>query len=124
MTDYRDQRKESRELVVEFTLVYDSKKGKLLGYLRDLTLSGAQISGSKKLAVRTDVALSIEIPKELPGVNEKELHIKAKVARCITVTDEPPGYALGFKFVEATLKQKKIIEKMLKRYHFQRNWVH
>ena len=123
MPDYRDQRKESRELVVEFTLVYDSKKGKLLGYLRDLTMSGAQISGRTKLAVGTDVALSIEIPKELPRVNEKELHITAKVARCITVTDEPPNYALGFEFAEVTPKQQKIIEKMLKRYHFQRHWV-
>ena len=68
MDNHGDRRNEARELVVEFTLVYDSQQGKLLGYLRDLTMKGAQVSGNKELDVNTPVSLDIEIPRDLPDV--------------------------------------------------------
>ena len=74
MSDHGDRRKEARKLVVAFTLVYDSAQGKLLGYLRDLTMNGAQVSGNKKLAEGTSVRLSIEIPRDLPGVIDSNLN--------------------------------------------------
>ena len=123
MSDYRDQRKEARKLVVEFTLVYDSKKGKLLGYLRDLTLNGAQVSGNKELNIDTAVSLSIELPSDLPGVRAKDLRVGAKVARCIRVTEEPASYEIGFEFTSLESKEKEVIEKLLKRYHFRRHGV-
>ena len=124
MTNYEDRRKEVRELIVEFTLVYDSKKGKLLGYLRDLTMSGAQVSGSKELEIDTPVSLSIELPNGLPGVTAKDLRVKAKVARCVLVTEEPVNYAVGFEFTELNSEQKEVIEKLLVRYHFKKPWTH
>ena len=124
MSDYGDRRKETRKFVVEFTLVYDTEKGKLLGYLRDLTPNGAQISGSKKLNIGTEVSLSIELPSNLPGVTEKNLRIGAKVARCITVTEEPASYEIGFEFVDLQAEENEVIEKLLKRYHFKRHGVH
>ena len=124
MSNYGDRRKEARELVVEFTLVYEAKQGKLLGYLRDLTKNGAQISGSKDLAVGTPVSLSIELPRDLPGVTDKVLELNAKVARCTMVTDEPPNYAIGFEFMTLTAAQNEVIEKLLQRYYFRRAWAH
>ena len=124
MSDHGDRRKEARELVVEFTLVYDSAQGKLLGYLRDLTMGGAQVSGSKELDVDTLVALSIELPRDLPGVTESNLHLKARVARCVQVTDKPPNYALGFEFLDVKPAQREVIEKLLMRYYFRRPWAH
>lgn len=124
MSDHGDRRKEARELVVEFTLVYDSKKGKLLGYLRDLTMNGAQINGSKKLEEGTIVSLSIELPNDLPGVRAKELRVSAKVARCIMVNENPPGYAIGFEFTDINSEESEVLEKLLKRYYFLRPWAH
>ncbi|MBT3189444.1 MAG: PilZ domain-containing protein [Anaerolineae bacterium] len=119
MNDYGDRRKEARKLVVTFTLVYESKKGKLLGYLRDLTLNGAQVSGNKELDIGTEVSLYIELPSDLPGVRDEYLYIGAKVARCITVTEEPASYAIGFEFTNLQPEQIEVIEILLKRYHFQ-----
>ena len=123
MSDYRDRRKEARKFVVEFTLVYDSKKGKVLGYLRDLTMNGAQVSGNKNLDIGTEVSLSIEIPDNLPDVTEKSLRIGAKVARCITVTEKPASYEVGFEFINLRAEEKEVIEKLLERYHFRRHGV-
>ena len=122
MSDYGDRRKEARELVVEFTLVYEAKQGKLLGYLRDLTKNGAQVSGSKALEVGTPVSLSIELPRDLPGVKSKTLDLNAKVARCTVVTEEPPNYAIGFEFMTLQAGQNETIDKLLQRYYFRRAW--
>lgn len=124
MSPLEDRRKEARELVVEFTLVYETVQGSLLGYLRDLTVLGAQVSGSKELHSGSLVALSIELPRDLPGVLDSKLEVDAKVARCTLVTDKPPSYAIGFAFTSLKAEQKEIIEKLLKRYYFRRPWAH
>ncbi len=124
MSDHGDRRKEARELVVEFTLVYDSAQGKLLGYLRDLTMNGAQISGNKELQIGALVSLGIELPRDLPGVTAKELRLNAKVARCTLVTEEPANYAVGFEFTDIGPAESEVIEKLLRRYYFRRPWAH
>jgi hypothetical protein len=124
MSTLEDRRKEARELVVEFTLVYDSAQGSLLGYLRDLTAQGAQVSGNKKLSVGSPVSLSIELPRDLPGVIESNLLLDAKVVRCIEVTERPPSYAVGFEFLNLQPMQIEVIEKLLQRYYFRRPWAH
>ena len=118
MSDYGDRRKEARKLIVEFTLVYDSKKGKLLGYLRDLTMSGVQVSGNKKLDVGADASLSIELPNDLATASVNRLQVRAKVARCITLTENPASYAIGFEFTDLQIKEQDMIEKLLERYNF------
>jgi len=124
MSDHGDRRKEARKLVVAFTLVYDSAQGKLLGYLRDLTMNGAQVSGNKKLAEGTSVRLSIEMPRDLPGVIDSNLNLNAKVIRCTLVTEEPANYALGFEFTDIKPAESEVIEKLLQRYYFRRSWAH
>jgi hypothetical protein len=117
MSKLEDRRKEARELVVSFTLVYESTAGKLLGYLRDLNLGGAQVSGNKSLIVDTEVTLEIELPIELP-IAERLLRINARVARCTQVTETPPSYEIGFAFVDIQPQQKALIENFLQRYYF------
>ena len=124
MNTLEDRRKEARELVVEFTLVYDSAQGRLLGYLRDLTAQGAQVSGNKKLSVGSPVSLSIELPRDLPSVVESNLILDARVARCVEVTEKPPSYAVGFEFFNLQPMQTEVIEKLLQRYYFRRPWAH
>ena len=117
MTDPSDRRKESRKVVMAFTPVYDLKKGRILGYLRDLTLQGAQVNGEKTLEVDTETTLKIELPGELPGIAAKHLILSARVARCIE--DESPGsYKIGFEFMDIQPDQTQIIEALLNRYHF------
>ena len=124
MSALEDRRKEARELVVEFTLVYDTVQGNLLGYLRDLTVKGAQVSGRKELFIGSPVSLSIELPRDLPGVLESKLEVDAKVARCTLMTEDPVSYAIGVEFVSLKPEQEEVIEKLLKRYYFRRPWAH
>ena len=105
---------------MSFTLVHDAKTGKLLGYLRDLTLNGAQVNGSKELDIGTDVILTMKLLSDIPEVVGQELHIGARVTRCIAVTEMPVGYEIGFKFTDLPSEEKELIEKFLQRYQFSR----
>lgn len=116
--NYGDRRKEARKVVMAFTPVYNLLDGKILGYLRDLTLKGAQVNGEKKLEVNTYITLSIKLPEDLPTVTVKHLNIGARVARCIAVPENPKSFEIGFEFKELDPEQTQIIEAILERYHF------
>ena len=118
MTDYSDRRKEYRKIVMAFTPVYNLKTGKLLGYLRNLTLKGAQVNGELKLEVDTDITLSIEVPEKLQSLDGKRLNIDAHVARCVETPESPNSYEIGFEFINIKQEQSEQIEKILERFHF------
>jgi len=118
MTDHGDRRQEDRKVVMAFTPVYNLKNGRLLGYLRDLTIKGAQVNGEKKLEVNTIITLSIQLPEDLPKVTAQRLNIEARVARRIATPENPNSFETGFEFKELSPEQTQIIEAILERYHF------
>ena len=117
MSEFDERRKETRKMVMKFTPVYDLDRGKLLGYLRDLTLQGALVMGEKTLEVDRLTTLKIDLPGDPPNVEANHLIISARVARCVE-DESPNSYQLGFEFKDVTLDQTNIIEAILERYHF------
>jgi hypothetical protein len=122
MSEFDERRKEARKMVMKFTPVYDLDQGKLLGYLRDLTLQGALVVGEKTLKVDSLVTLKFNLPEDLPKVRAKHLIISARVARCVK-DESPNSYKLGFEFKDVTLDQAEIIEVVLERYHFRHKMI-
>ena len=118
MSDYGERRTVTRKVVTTFILVQDFKTGSLLGYLRDLTLKGAQVNGKKTPKIDTELTLSFELPCDLPSDAFGALNIPSIVTRCLKVTENPDGYEIGFKFTDLKPKQKERIEKFLSRYQF------
>lgn len=117
MSKFDDRRKEDRKLVMKFTPVYEADNGKLLGYLRDLTLQGALVIGEKKLEVDTLLTLRFNLPDDLLNIAAFNLTVAARVARCIE-DETPNSYQIGFEFKDIGLEQTEIIEALLERYHF------
>ncbi len=119
MADYGNRRKEARKNIVAFTLVHDLENNQLLGYLRDLTLSGARVSGKNSIAPNTQLTLSIELPDNLSEIAVKKLELPALVRTSTKITGNPASYESGFEFTALQPEQAKIIENLLERYHFQ-----
>ena len=118
MSEFDERRKEERKLVMAFTPVYDIDQGKILGYLRDLTLQGALVIGEKTLEVDTQTTLKFDLPRDLPdNIMSKHLVISARVARFVE-DESPNSYQLGFEFKDVSQEQIEIIEAILQRYHF------
>ena len=120
MSDHKDRRKEPRKKVMTFTPVHDLKQGRLLGYLRNLTLQGMLIISERTMEVDTQTTLKISLPIDLPGISDTHLTISARVARCIEGQsgESPISYEIGFEFTNIQPEQTQIIESLLARYHF------
>jgi len=118
MGKFNDRRKELRKKVMAFAPVYDLGKGKLLGFLQNLTLQGALVIGEKTLEVNTQTTLGIDLPSDLPGVATDRLTISARVASCTKDDEATSSYKLGFEFTDIKPEQTQVIEAILERYHF------
>ena len=112
-----EHRRETRKLIMAFTLVYD-KGGKLLGYLANLTHQGVMVIGKNPLEVNSKVTLDIEFQDELPGGLGRKLMIAARVARCVPDVETPEEFNIGLEFVGITPEHTRTLDALLDRYHF------
>jgi len=90
-----------------------------LGYLGDLTISGAMIISEKPMKPDTEIHLAIEMP-ELPDIKVVRMSMTARVAWC--QQDLSPQYFnIGFEFKEVKDEHKQLIETIIQNYQFRRD---
>lgn len=115
----KERRKQERKNLVAYTQVFDLYGGILLGYLGDLTISGAMIISEKPMTPDTEITLAIELP-ELPGIKTIRMSLPARVAWC--QQDLSPQYFnIGFEFKEVAPDQMKLIVSIIETYEFRRD---
>lgn len=112
----QERRKQARKNLMAYSQVYDLYGGALLGYLGDLTLSGAMVIGEKMIEVDTEITLQFEVP-EIENIQLKKLTMPTRVAWC--QPDVSPQYQnIGFEFKEITGEQSKVITAIIEAYEF------
>jgi len=115
----QERRKQERKNLVAYTQVFDLYGGNLIGYLGDLTVSGAMIISEKPMKPDTEISLAIELP-ELPGIKTVRMNLAARVAWC--QQDLSPQYFnIGFEFKQVPPEQKALIETIIENYQFRRD---
>ncbi len=115
----KERRKEERKNLAAYTQVYDLYGGSMLGYLGDLTITGAMVIGEKALAIDSELTLAIELP-ELPNVSATRVTIPARTAWC-QQDISPEYFNVGFEFKVVTPEQEKIIRSIIENYEFKRD---
>jgi c-di-GMP-binding flagellar brake protein YcgR len=112
-------RKEERKKVITFTPVYDLQENFLLGYLGNLTLTGALLVSEKPIETDRYITLAIEFREtsEIPA--DARITIPARVVWC-ELEEHQTYYGTGLEFLEVSGKNKKVIEAMLEKYQFSR----
>jgi len=114
----QDRRKLPRKDLMSYSQVFDVVRGKLIGYLGDLTPMGAMVIGDEVLKVDETLTISIQLP-ELPRINATRLSLPVRVVRCHP--DISPEYLnIGLEFELLTDEQKNIIEAVIENYEFRR----
>jgi Tfp pilus assembly protein PilZ len=117
-----ERRSETRKKLMAFTLVYD-ERGKILGYLGNITEGGAMVIGEKPLSLDTLLTLNITFPEELPG-GARKLTVPARIARCVPDKESSREFDIGFEFKDITPEQEAVIQSLLERFHFRhREWA-
>jgi Tfp pilus assembly protein PilZ len=112
----QERRKQTRKNLIAYSQVHDLYGGALLGYLGDLTPSGAMVIGERALEAGSELTLQFEIPA-LENIKLKKLTLPARVAW--SEPDVSPNFQnIGFEFKEVNRSQKKIIEAIMAAYEF------
>ena len=112
-----DRRKEMRRRLTAFTPVYDLHPRLLLGYLGDLTLRGAQITGTNLTTINKETTLEIDFPNELPNMFNLKVTIPARIAWCHQ-EEKQQYYSIGVEFTEVTPEHEALFQYIIERYHF------
>lgn len=113
-----ERRKLDRKYLIVYSRVFERELGKMLGYLGDLSLSGAMIISEQPLTVNNVINLRFDLP-DMHLFGASQLDISARIAHCDPDVN-PVFYNIGFEFSEVTPVQKEIIEKMMDAYEFRR----
>ena len=110
-----ERRKETRQKLMAFTPVYDLHPRILLGYLGDLTLSGALVVGPNLTTINKQTVLEINFPRDLADISP--LLIPARIAWCHP--DEHSRYFnIGIEFTEMTPVYEDLFKRIFERYQF------
>jgi len=107
----KERRKLDRKYLIVYSRVFERNLGKMLGYLGDLSLSGAMIISEQAQTVNSVLPLRLDLP-DLQLFNIGQLDIAARVAHCEPDIN-PAFYNIGFEL-------KVTIEKMMDAYEFRR----
>lgn len=115
----QERRKHERKSLMAYTQVFDLYGGFLLGYLGDLTVSGAMVICKNPQKKEIEISLAIELP-ELLNVKATRMILPARVVWCEHDLS-PEFYNVGFEFKEVTDQQKTFIGSIIKEYEFRRD---
>jgi Tfp pilus assembly protein PilZ len=112
----QERRKLARKNLMSYSQVFDLYGGVLLGYLADLTHSGAMVISEKALDTGKELTLQLEVP-ELEGIDAQKLIIESRVVWC--QPDISPNFRnIGLEFKEVTPDQMRVIEAIMEHYEF------
>jgi c-di-GMP-binding flagellar brake protein YcgR len=113
-----ERRRLDRKYLIVYSRVFERELGRMLGYLGDLSLSGAMIISEQPQTVNSVLPLRFDLP-DLQLFKAGQLDISARVAHCEPDIN-PAFYNIGFQFLDVSPEEKTIIEKMMDAYEFRR----
>lgn len=116
-TDLSNRRKETRRKMMAFTPVYALHPRILLGYLGDLTMRGALITGTNLTTINKETTLEIDFPSDIPNIPVMKVNIPARIAWC-RQDESPQYYNIGVEFLEVSPENALLFQQILDRYHF------
>jgi Tfp pilus assembly protein PilZ len=110
----QERRKQDRKNLIAYSQVFDLYGGIMLGYLGDLTPSGAMVIGEQAMAVGTGLTLQLVVPA-LEQETARRISIPARVAWC-EPDISPNFHDIGFEFKEVSGEQRRVIEAIMETY--------
>jgi len=115
-----EKRKTDRVKALIFTTVYNHSKNELLGFLGDLTLTGAMVTGEKVFDRGVEMTLRIEF-RGTDEIPQSKLIIPSKVAWC-KPKEDLNYHNTGFEFTQLSGLNEKIVSMIVERYKFSRDF--
>lgn len=98
-----------------YSRVFDRSIGKMIGYLSDITVEGAMIISEEQSEPGKVYRLRMDLPED--AFDQSYFHFEAQ---CMWSSRDvnPNFYMNGFKLLNTSPQDEKIIEKIIKEYGF------
>jgi hypothetical protein len=111
----QDRRKYPRKDLLLFANVYDSKSGKIVGTLLNITLDGAMVLSESQIDANNTMELHIKLPDNF--VQKNELVFTANSRWCGPDIN-PEFYDVGYQFANVNDEDRQIIQTIIEKYGF------
>jgi len=111
----QERRKYPRKDLLLFANVSDSKSGKLIGTLLNITLEGAMVLTESKIDQNHMMELHIKLPENF--VKKNELVFTANSRWCAPDIN-PEYYDVGYQFANVSEEDGRIIKALIEKYGF------
>jgi hypothetical protein len=110
-----ERRKYPRKDLLLFANVYDSKSGKIIGTLLNITLEGAMVLTESKIDQNNVMELHIKLPDNF--VKKNELIFTANSRWCAPDIN-PEYFDVGYQFANVSEEDSQIIQAIIEKYGF------
>jgi len=110
-----ERRKYPRKDLLLFANVYNSKSGRIIGTLLNITLDGAMILSEDRIDSNRVMELHIKLPENF--VQKKELIFVANSRWCAPDIN-PEYFDVGYQFANVSEEDGKIIQAIIEKYGF------
>ncbi len=111
----QERRKYPRKDLLLFANVYDSRSGKIIGTLLNITLEGAMVLTENKIDQDNLMELHIKLPDNF--VKKNELVFTANSRWCAPDIN-PEYFDVGYQFANVTEEDSHIIQALIEKYGF------
>jgi hypothetical protein len=110
-----ERRKYPRKDLLLFANVYDSKSGKVIGTLLNITLEGAMVLSENRIDADHVMELHIKLPEDF--VQKNELVFTANSRWCGPDIN-PEFFDVGYQFANVSEEDARIIQTIIEKYGF------
>lgn len=114
----QERRKLPRKDLMSYSQVFDVHEGYLVGYLGDMTASGAMVISDMEFKAENELTIQIQLP-ELENFSDETITVPVRVVYCHQDIS-PEYYNVGLEFKKLTGKQQEIIAAVVANYEFRR----
>jgi hypothetical protein len=111
----QDRRKYPRKDLLLFANVYDSRSGKIVGTLLNITLEGAMVLSESQIDKDNTMELHIKLPENF--VQKNELIFTANTRWCGPDIN-PEFFDVGYQFANVSEEDGQIIQTIIEKYGF------
>ena len=111
----QERRKYPRKDLLLFANVYDSKSGKIVGTLLNITLEGAMVLSENMIDANNTMELHIKLPENF--VQKNELVFTANSRWCGPDIN-PEFFDVGYQFANVSEEDGQIIQTIIEKYGF------
>jgi hypothetical protein len=111
----QERRKYPRKDLLLFANVYDSKSGKIVGTLLNITLEGAMVLSEREIDANNVMELHIKLPENF--VQKNELVFTANSRWCGPDIN-PEFFDVGYQFASVSEEDGQIIQTIIEKYGF------